>query len=136
MGYAGPPPHATAIRVVACRLPVPPRLPPPAAAPAPPALGGQAIGSIIGTIIGLYSHGPKAYQLTHGIADELLRDLGAEGSLSRSHRSTVTFQYDEVRLARLPMDFSHEKAARELGYAPAPVGPALERAVAYHLSRG
>lgn len=42
---------------------------------------------------------------------------------------------DEVRLARLPMYFSHEKAARELGYAPGPVGPALERAVAYHLSR-
>ncbi len=65
-----------------------------------PALGGQAVGSIIGTIIGLFSHGPNAYQLTHGIADDLLRDLAAEGSLSRSHRSTVTFQYDEVRLAR------------------------------------
>ena len=65
-----------------------------------PAIGGQAVGSIIGTIIGLYSHGPNAYQLTHGIADDLLRDLKAEGSLSRSHRSTVTFQYDEVRLAR------------------------------------
>ena len=65
-----------------------------------PAIGGQAVGSIIGTIIGLYSHGPNAYQLTHGIADDLLRDLAAEGSLSRSHRSTVNFQYDEVRLAR------------------------------------
>lgn len=65
-----------------------------------PALGGQAIGSIIGTLIGLYSHGPKAFQITHGIADELLRDLDAEGSLLRMHRSTVTFQYDEVRLAR------------------------------------
>jgi len=65
-----------------------------------PALGGQAIGSIIGTIIGLFSHGPNPYQLTHGIADDLLRDLSAEGSLLRMHRSTVTFQYDEVRLAR------------------------------------
>src|SRR5262249_57713679 len=46
------------------------------------------------------SQGPNAYQLTHGIADDLLRDLTAEGSISRSHRSTVTFQYDEVRLAR------------------------------------
>ena len=34
-----------------------------------PALGGQAIGSIIGTIIGLYTHGPQPYQITHGIAD-------------------------------------------------------------------
>ena len=65
-----------------------------------PAIGGQAVGSIIGTIIGLYSHGPKPFQLTHGIADELLADLDAEGSLSRSHNSTMMFQYDEVRLAR------------------------------------
>ena len=65
-----------------------------------PAIGGQAIGSIIGTIIGLYTHGPDAHQITHGIADDLLRDLAAEGSLLRMHRSTVTFQYDEVRLGR------------------------------------
>src|SRR6266404_6287190 len=63
-----------------------------------PALGGQAIGSIIGTIIGLYTHGPDAYQITHGIADEIIRDLTAEGSLLRLHHSTVVFQYDEVRL--------------------------------------
>jgi len=65
-----------------------------------PAIGGQAIGSIIGTLIGLYTHGPDAYQITHGIADELIRDMTAEGSLLRMHRSTVTFQYDEVRLGR------------------------------------
>src|SRR5688572_26957060 len=65
-----------------------------------PSIGGQAIGSIIGTLIGLYTHGPNAYQITHGIADELLRDLAAEGSLLRLQRSTVTFQYDEVRLGR------------------------------------
>jgi hypothetical protein len=65
-----------------------------------PALGGQAIGSIIGTLIGLYTHGPDAYQITHLVADDLLRDLAAEGSLLRMHRSTVTFQYDEVRLSR------------------------------------
>ncbi len=65
-----------------------------------PTLGGQAIGSIIGTLIGLYTHGPDAYQITHGIADELIRDMTAEGSLLRLHHSTVTFQYDEVRLAR------------------------------------
>ncbi len=65
-----------------------------------PALGGQAIGSIIGTLIGLYTHGPNPYQLTHLIADDLLRDLHAEGSLLRLQRSTVNFQYDEVRLGR------------------------------------
>jgi len=69
---------------------------------AAPSLGGQAVGSIIGTIIGLYTHGPEPYQITHGIADELIADLTAEGSLSRrvSMTGTITFQYDEVRLAR------------------------------------
>jgi 2-polyprenyl-6-methoxyphenol hydroxylase-like FAD-dependent oxidoreductase len=69
---------------------------------AAPALGGQAIGSIIGTIIGLFTHTAEPYQITHGIADDLIRDLTAEGSLNRrvSMTGTVTFQYDEVRLAR------------------------------------
>jgi 2-polyprenyl-6-methoxyphenol hydroxylase-like FAD-dependent oxidoreductase len=69
---------------------------------AAPALGGQAVGSIIGTIIGLYTHGPHPYQITHGIADDLINDLTAEGSLNRreSMTSTITFQYDEVRLGR------------------------------------
>src|SRR5262245_29539271 len=69
---------------------------------AAPALGGQAIGSIIGTIIGLYTHGPTPYQITHGIADDIITDLTSEGSLNRrvSMTGTITFQYDEVRLAR------------------------------------
>ena len=69
---------------------------------AAPSLGGQAVGSIIGTIIGLYTHGPQPYQITHGLADELIADLSEEGSLSRrvSMTGTITFQYDEVRLAR------------------------------------
>jgi hypothetical protein len=65
-----------------------------------PSLGGQAVGSIIGTLIGLYTHGPNPYQLTHGIADELIRDLQAEGALLTYRNVTVTFQYDELRLAR------------------------------------
>ena len=36
---------------------------------------------------------------------------------------------DEVRLARLPMYFSSEKAQTVLGYRPGPVTPALARAV-------
>ena len=67
-----------------------------------PSLGGQAIGSIVGTIIGLFTHGPEPYQITHGIADDLMVDLTAEGSLHRrvSMTGTITFQYDEVRLGR------------------------------------
>src|SRR3954469_17948517 len=78
---------------------------------AAPALGGQAIGSIIGTIIGLYTHGPTPYQITHLIADDLIHDLDAEGSLYRrkSMTNTVTFLYDEVRLGRW-METRIEKA--------------------------
>jgi dihydroflavonol-4-reductase len=43
---------------------------------------------------------------------------------------------DEVRLARLPMYFSSEKARSRLGYEPGPVEPALARAVAEALSKG
>jgi hypothetical protein len=83
-----------------------------ALADAAPAVGGQAVGSIIGTIIGLYSHGPNPYQLTHLIADDLLADLTAEGSILRLEESTVLFQYDEVRLGRW-MERSLEAAGVE-----------------------
>jgi dihydroflavonol-4-reductase len=43
---------------------------------------------------------------------------------------------DEVRLARLPMYFSSEKARSTLGYEPGPVEPALARAVTEALSKG
>jgi dihydroflavonol-4-reductase len=41
---------------------------------------------------------------------------------------------DEVRLARIPMYFSSEKARSRLGFDPGPVEPALARAVAEVLS--
>jgi hypothetical protein len=72
-------------------------------ADAAPALGGQAVGSIIGTIIGLYTHGPGAYQITHGIADELIADLTATGDLLRrqsARTGTITFQYELMQLGR------------------------------------
>ena len=79
---------------------------------AAPALGGQAVGSIIGTIIGLYTHGERPYQITHGIADGMIADLTAEGSMYRrnSATGTVTFLYDEVRLGRWV-----ERQVQELG---------------------
>jgi dihydroflavonol-4-reductase len=41
----------------------------------------------------------------------------------------------EVRLARLPMFFSSEKAERELGYRPGPIEPALARAITGYAAR-
>src|SRR5688572_21503828 len=83
---------------------------------AAPALGGQAIGSIIGTIIGLYTHGPEPYQITHGIADGLIADLIAEGSMHRrqSATGTITFLYDEVRLGRWVERKMHEAGVRSI----------------------
>src|SRR5215468_10686388 len=43
-----------------------------------PALGGQAVNSIIGTFCGLFANGTHGYQFTHGVADDILRDLGAQ----------------------------------------------------------
>ena len=64
------------------------------------AVGGQAIGSIIGTIIGLFSHGTNPVQLTHGIADEIVSDLSRQNAILRLQDSTIIYQYDEVKLAR------------------------------------
>jgi flavin-dependent dehydrogenase len=67
------------------------------------ALGGQAVNSVIGTFCGLYSNGHSGYQLTHGITDGILRDLGAQDALSYRHggpSNTIVVMYDEVALAR------------------------------------
>jgi hypothetical protein len=67
-----------------------------------PTLGGQSVNALIGTFCGLFSNGPTPYQVTHGIADEILRDLGQEGALHHltGRRNTTIVQYDEVALAR------------------------------------
>jgi hypothetical protein len=53
-------------------------------------------------MIGLYSHGLEPDQLTHGIAGELISELGAIGALYKRHstRGTFTFQYDVIGLGR------------------------------------
>ena len=67
-----------------------------------PVLGGQAVNSIIGTFCGLFANGTHGYQFTHGIADDILHDLGAlEQTLHYRHGPVTTVvYYDEVALAR------------------------------------
>ena len=66
-----------------------------------PALGGQAVNSIIGTFCGLFSNGTHGYQFTHGVADRILHDLDAGGALHFRHGPmTTVVYYDEVALAR------------------------------------
>ncbi len=76
-----------------------------------PALGGQAVHAIIGTFCGLFSNGSHGYQVTHGIADDILRDLGAQGALHyRRGPVTTVVMYDEVALSRWV-----EEAVRQAG---------------------
>jgi flavin-dependent dehydrogenase len=68
-----------------------------------PALGGQAVNSIIGTFCGLFANGTHGRQLTHGIADDILRDLGAQDALHYRRggpSNTTVVMYDEVALSR------------------------------------
>ena len=66
-----------------------------------PALGGQAVNSIIGMIVGLFGNPPSNKQLTHGIADDIIRDLGATGDLHLVMGGiSLNALYNEVALGR------------------------------------
>ena len=67
-----------------------------------PALGGQAVNSIIATFCGLFSNGTHGYQFTHGIADDLLGYLERQdqGIFYRHGPNTTVVYYDEVALGR------------------------------------
>ena len=67
-----------------------------------PVLGGQAVNSIIGTFCGLYSNGTHGFQFTHGIADDILTDLGNQDRtlFYRHGPITTVVYYDEIALAR------------------------------------
>ena len=77
-----------------------------------PALGGQAVNSIIGTFCGLFSNGSNGYQFTHGIADDILRDLGKLDDALHYKRGPMTtvVYYDEIALSRWV-----EETVREAG---------------------
>jgi len=67
------------------------------------ALGGQAVNSVIGTFCGFFSNGHSGYQTVHGIADGILKDLGAQDALFYRHggpSNTTVVMYDEVALSR------------------------------------
>lgn len=79
-----------------------------------PSLGGQAVNSIIGMIVGLFGNGPNGRQLTHGIADDIIRDLGASGDLEvRMGGVSPNAFYNEVALGRWV-----ERKILELGITP------------------
>ena len=64
-------------------------------------LGGQTYNSCIGCFCGFYSNGDPGYQLTHGIADTLFRDLKAQGGLFENPIGiTRVPYYDETLFLR------------------------------------
>src|SRR5580704_3946623 len=66
-----------------------------------PALGGQAVNSIIGMIVGLFGNPPRSKQLTHGVADDIIRDLSATGDLHVVMGGvSLNALYNEVALGR------------------------------------
>jgi hypothetical protein len=66
-----------------------------------PSLGGQAVNSIIGMIVGLFGNPPGNKQLTHGIADDIIRDLAATGDLHLVMGGvSLNALYNEVALGR------------------------------------
>jgi dihydroflavonol-4-reductase len=95
-------------------------------------------------------HGRAGERYLLGGVDLTLRELfGAVADLAGRPRPRLRVPYraaqalaragvanaEEVTLARLPMYFSWQKAARELDYRPGPVEPALRRAVDEALAR-
>jgi hypothetical protein len=87
-----------------------------------PALGGQAVNSIIGMIVGLFGNPPANKQLTHGIADDLIHDLGATGDLHLLMGGiSLNALYNEVALGRWV-----ERKILELGITPL-VGAVVRR---------
>ena len=68
-----------------------------------PTIGGQAINSLIGTFCGLYSAGNEPYQLTYGVADDLIEALKSEENGCRDFAADsgqVILVYNERILGR------------------------------------
>jgi hypothetical protein len=66
-----------------------------------PVPGGQLVGTLLGTICGLYSNGPKPRRVTFGPVDEMLRYLNDADALhSRRALNTLVLQYDETMCGR------------------------------------
>jgi flavin-dependent dehydrogenase len=65
-----------------------------------PLIGGQMVHSLFGLFCGVFGNGPEYRQLTHGIFDDIFRDLGPAGDLHFQPGHTKTVYYNEVPLGR------------------------------------
>lgn len=66
-----------------------------------PALGGQAVHSVIGTFCGLYQNGSHGHRFTFGVVDEMLAYLEANDACYYRHGPmTTVVHYNELALSR------------------------------------
>jgi FAD dependent oxidoreductase len=65
-----------------------------------PVIGGQMVHSLIGLFCGVFGNAPGYAQLTHGVFDDIFRDLGPHGDLHFQRGHTTTVYYNEVALGR------------------------------------
>jgi len=65
-----------------------------------PVIGGQMVHSLIGLFCGVFGNAPRYEQLTHGVFDDIFRDLGPSGDLHFQRGHTTTVYYNEVALGR------------------------------------
>jgi FAD dependent oxidoreductase len=75
-----------------------------------PLIGGQMVHSLIGLFCGVFGNAPHYEQLTHGVFDDIFRELGPSGDLYFSRAHTTTVFYNEVALGRWL-----ERTVRDLG---------------------
>jgi len=75
-----------------------------------PLIGGQMVHSLIGLFCGIFGNAPAYTQLTHGVFDDIFRELGPSGDLHFARGHTTTVFYNEVALGRWL-----ERAVRDLG---------------------
>ena len=66
-----------------------------------PTIGGQLVGTLLGTICGLYSNGPRPHRVTFGAVDDMLNELHSAGAIhARRALDTIVLQYDEMLCGR------------------------------------
>jgi hypothetical protein len=58
------------------------------------------VHSLIGLFCGVFGNAPGYSQLTHGVFDDIFRDLGPTGDLHFQRGHTTTVYYNEVALGR------------------------------------
>lgn len=99
-------------------------------------LGGDnlSLQDLLQRLAAICGRKPPRFKVPHGVVLPIAHMMEAWARISGSGEPIVTV--DGVKLSRKKMYFSIDKARRELGYSPRPVGEALRDAVAWFRDNG